>query len=149
MLAFYCNTYFVSASVGQSLFRVPTPCQTLNAVQPDSGYYTLRTLSTVLEDWKGAEFPVTFSSSDRFSTFTFQRGDRELMVAAYIPGNTTDRVVDTKSDVFFPGIQAKEAWVIDVLNGTQQKLITTSDSRGTVFKAIMIKDYPTMIRVKK
>ena len=149
MLAFYCNTYFVSASVGQSLFRVPTPCQTLNAVEPEAGYYTLRTLSTVLDDWTGAEFPVTFSDGEKFTIFTLQRGDRELMIAAYIPGNTSDGIVERKCDVRVPGVQAKEAWGIDVLNGTEQKLIATSDGGGTVFKGMMIKDYPTLIRLTR
>ena len=70
------------------------------------------------------------------------------MVAAWIPGNTTDSIVETKSDVTLPGVQAKETWVIDVLNGTEQKLIVTSDGGGTVFKGMMIKDYPTLIRVR-
>jgi hypothetical protein len=148
MLAFYCNTYFVSSSVGQSLFRVPNPGQTLNAVQPEAGYYTLRTLSTVLDDWTGTDFPVTFSNGNVLSVFTLQRGD-ELMVAAYIPGNTTDGIVETKSDVTLPGVQAQEAWVIDVLNGTERKLIATSTGGGTVFKGMMIKDYPTLIRVTR
>jgi len=147
MLAFYCNTYFVSASVGQSLFRVPTPCQTLNAVQPDAGYYTLRTLSTVLDDWTGIQFPVTLSSEKRFTTFTFQRGDRELMIATYLQGDATDGVVETKSDVVLPGVRAKEAWVIDVLNGTEQKLVLARDGDGTSFKGILVKDYPVLIKL--
>jgi len=147
MLAFYCNTYFVSASVGQSLFRVPSPCQTLNAIQPDAGYYTLRTLSTVLDDWTGAQFAVNFSSEKAFTTFTFQRGDRELMIATYLQGNATDGVVETKSDIVLPGVKAKEAWVIDVLNGTEQRLILTSEGDGTYFKGILVKDYPVLIRL--
>jgi hypothetical protein len=147
MLAFYCNTYFVSASVGQSLFRVPSPCQTLNAIQPDAGYYALRTLSTVLDDWTGAQFAVNFSSEKAFSTFTFQRGDRELMIATYLQGNATDGVAETKSDIVLPGVRAKEAWVIDVLNGTEQRLVLTSEGGGTHFKGILVKDYPVLIRL--
>jgi hypothetical protein len=71
------------------------------------------------------------------------------MVAVYIPGNTTDGIVETKTDVTLPGVEAKEAWVIDVLNGTEQKLITASNAHGTVFKDMMIKDYPTLIHLKR
>ena len=147
MLAFQCNTYFVSASVGQSLFRVPVPSQTINAVQPDAGYYTLRTLSTVLDDWTGVSFSVKFSSGDKFETFTLKRGDGELMVAAWIPGNTTDGIVEATTDVTVPGVHAKEAWVIDILNGTEQKLIFSSDQDDTVIRRLRIKDYPTLLRL--
>jgi hypothetical protein len=147
MLAFYTNTYFVSASVGQSLFRVPTPCETLNTIQPDTGYYVLRTLSTVLEDWAAAEFRVTFSSGKRFTTFTFQRGDRELMVATYLQGDAADHVVETDSDIILPGVQAEEVWVIDVLNGAEQKLNFTVSGSNTVIKGVLLKDYPVLVRL--
>ena len=42
-------------------------------------------------------------------------------------------------------MQAKEACVTGVLNGTEQKLIATSSAIGTVVKAMMIKHYPTLI----
>jgi hypothetical protein len=104
-------------------------------------------LSTVLDDWTGAQFPVTLSGEKAFTTFTFQRGDRELMIAMYLQGKATDGVVETKSDVVLPGVRAKEAWVIDVLNGTEQRLVLTSAGDGTYFKGILVKDYPVLIRL--
>lgn len=61
-----CNTYFVGAPVGQSLFLVSVPAQSIHAVQPDAGYYTLRTLASVLDEWTGSEFPVSFSPDKGF-----------------------------------------------------------------------------------
>ena len=72
-----------------------------------------------------------------------------MMVAATIPGDTTDGIVETASDVTVPKVRAKEAWVIDVLNGTEQKLTFNSNGEETTFKGILIKDYPTLIRMTK
>lgn len=147
MLAFVCNTYYTASSVGQSLLGVTVPSQTLTGAQPGAAYYTVRTLCTALDGWTGVEFPVEFSSTKQFITFTFRRGERGMMVAATIPGNTTDGVVETESDVSLPGVRVKEAWVIDVLNGSEQKLAFTADSDGTTFKGMRIKDYPILIRI--
>ena len=149
MLAFQCNTYFVGAPVGQSLFRVPVPAQTIHAVQPDAGYYTLRTLATVLDEWTGSEFPVSFSGDKGFEVFTLQRGESELMVAAWLPGDTTDGLVESKSDVTLPMPDVERAWVVDVLNGTEQELTFSNEGQRTVFEGMLIKDYPTLIRVKR
>lgn len=148
MLGFYCNTYYASACVGQSLCRVPVPSQTLNVLQPDPAYYVLRTLCTVLDDWRGVEFPVSFRSTRKFQSFTFRRGNNELMLAAWIPGETVDGVVEAKTDVTLPGTRAALGWVVDVLNGTEQRLISSSGPGGITFKGILIKDYPTLLRVK-
>lgn len=147
MMAFYCNTYYVSACVGQSLCRIPVPSQTLSVIQPDPAYYMLRTLCTVLDDWTGAEFPVSFSAGTEFETFTFRRGKSEMMVASWIPGETTDGVVETKTDITLPGVRAEAGWVINIMNGTEQKLVLSDGPSGSTFKGILVKDYPTLLRV--
>ncbi len=135
--------------VGQSLFRVPVPGQSIHAVQPDAGYYTLRTQATVLDEWTGSEFPVSFSGDKGFEVFTLRCGESELMVAAWLPGDTTDGLVESKSDVTLPMPDVERAWVVDVLNGTEQELTSSNDGQRTVFEGILIKDYPTLIRVKR
>ena len=69
------------------------------------------------------------------------------MIAAWIPGYPSDDIAEAKSDVTLPRVQVKEACVIDVLNGTEQKLMTISKGENTVFEGVLIKDYPTLIRV--
>jgi hypothetical protein len=143
------NPYFNSCPIGQSLFRTPVPSQTVTPTQPEPAYYTLRTLCTAFDEWTAAEFPVAFSGGKEFQTFTFRRGDDEFMVAAWIPGYPSDGVAEAKSDVTLPGVQAKEAWVVDVLNGTAQKLMATSEAGSTVVKGVLVKDYPTLVRVRR
>jgi hypothetical protein len=148
-LSVVTNPYFNSCPIGQSLFRSPVPAQTVTPTQPEPAYYTLRTLCTVFDDWRAADFPVSFSGGKEFQTFTFRRGEDEFMVAAWIPGYPSDAITEAKSDVSLPGMQGKEAWVIDILNGTEQKLAFNSSGDGTSFRGMMIKDYPTLIRITK
>ena len=93
-LSIVTNPYFNSCPIGQSLFRSPVPAQTITPTQPEPAYYTLRTLCTVFDDWRAAEFPVSFSGEKQFQTFTFRRGEDEFMVAAWIPGYPSDGIAE-------------------------------------------------------
>ena len=143
------NPYFNSCPIGQSLFRTPVPSQTVTPTQPEPAYYALRTLCTVFDEWRAEEFPVTFGGGKEFQAFTFRRGGDEFMVAAWIPGYPSDGIAEARSDVRLPGIQAKEAWVIDVMDGIEQELVISSEGNDTLIRGMMIKDYPTLIRVTK
>jgi hypothetical protein len=147
ILASIVNPYINAYPCGQSLFRSPVPAQTITPLQPEPAYYVIRTLSTTLDDWSGAEFPVNFSGEKIFQTFTFRNGANEWMVATWIPGVVNDGIVEAKSDVTLPQVQASEGWVIDVFNGTEQKLLLDQEGGATVLKGMRIKEYPTLIRV--
>jgi len=146
-LSIFFNPYLNACSIGQSLFRSPVASQTITPLQPDPAYYVFRTLSTAFDNWSDAEFPVKFNGEKQFQTFTFRRGDNELMVAAWIPSVVNDGIVDAKCDVTLSGVRANEAWVIDVFNGTEQKLVLNREGSDTVLKDMRIKDYPTLIRL--
>jgi len=149
MMALYCNPYFSSASIGQSLFRVPSPGAIIHPMQPDAGYYALRTLNTVLDGWKPADFPVQLDSERTLEHFTFAHPDGGKMLTAWIPGNTTDGLVETRCDVTIPNIKASLARGIDVLNGVEQPLDFHVSDNATKLPGILIKDYPVFIRIEQ
>jgi hypothetical protein len=106
-------------------------------------------LATVLDDFRPAEFQVRFTEEKKLLWFTFQRGIQEKMVAVWLAHpavSSPDEVVEARSDVTLPGMQAKQAWVMDLMNGTEQELVLTQRDENTVIKAIRVKNYPTMIR---
>jgi hypothetical protein len=149
VLSFLFNPYFTSLSIGQAMFRSPVPAQTITPAEPEPAYYVLRTLCTVMDDWRGDEFPVRFSAAKKLQSFTLQRGGNELMIAAWIPGDATDGIRDIATDITLPGVQAQQAWVIDVFNGTEQKLVLNQEGNDALLKGMRIKDYPTLIRLEK
>ena len=146
-----CHPHFTGYPHPQSLSRWTWPVQTITPVMPMACYYVWRNIATVTDDFYPAQFPVTFSDNKDFLHFTFQSGDqKEKMIAAWAmnEGATDDGILEEKTDVTLPGIQAAQAWVVDVFNGTQQELNVTHDNDGIVFKGILIKDYPTFIRIE-
>jgi len=120
----------------------------IRPAQPQPMYYVLRSISTALDGFRPAQFAATWSGDKQFDCYTFRRGNEELMLAAWIPGRTTDGVVEAKSDVTLPGVQAKRAWVTDVFNGTEQKLDITHNVGDTILKNVLVKDYPVFIRLE-
>ena len=44
-------------------------------------------------------------------------------------------------------MQGKRARVVDIMNGTEQELDFAVNGSETVVKALMIKDYPVLMRI--
>ncbi len=130
-----------------TLLRNAFAVDPISAAQPQPIYYVFRSISTVTDGFKAAEFPVAFSGAKQFDCYTFKRGKGELILAAWIPGKTKDGIVESKSDITLPGVQAKRAWVVDVFNGTEQDLNLSRSESGTMLKSMLIKDYPVFIRM--
>jgi hypothetical protein len=130
-----------------SLLRNAFSVDPISAAQPQPVYYVLRSISTVLDGFRAAEFPVRFTGEKPFNSYTFKRGDHQLLVVAWIPGRTADGMVEAKSDITLPGVQARCAWAVDVFNGTEQELNLTGRGKDTVLAAMLIKDYPVFVRV--
>jgi hypothetical protein len=56
--------------------------------------------------------------------------------------------VEARTDVVLPGAGARRGWIVDILNGTEQELDVTRVGDDTVLRALRIKDYPTLIRLR-
>lgn len=147
MMAFQANTYFVSCPVGQSLFGVPVPSQVINPIQPDAGYYVFRTICTVMDGWRSAEFPVECRSQRELHTFTFRRGARERMVAIWIPGSTDDQGPASATDILLPRMTVRQVWGIDLLNGVEQEMPFGQRGNQVVRPGIIVRDYPLLLRL--
>ena len=53
-------------------------------VQPSVMYYMWRTLATVLDDFRPAEFQVRIPAEKKLLWFTFQREIQEKMIAVWL-----------------------------------------------------------------
>jgi hypothetical protein len=131
-----------------NLLRNAFSVDPISAAQPQPVYYVLRSLSTVLDGFHPAEFPVRFSGQKPFDCYTFKRGDNQLRVAAWIPGQTTDGIVEAKSDITLPGLRAGRGWAVAVFNGAEQELTLTPRGNDTLLAGMLVKDYPVFIRIR-
>ena len=112
-------------------------------------YYMWRNVATLMDDFHPSEFAVNFSNGQGLLHFTFQRGDNERMVSVWIDGPSKDGLVETKTDIVFPGVQARRATVADIMNGTEQELDVEGNGADTVLKGMLIKDYPVFVTISQ
>jgi hypothetical protein len=145
-----CHPHFTAFPHPQSLCRQTWPVQTLVPCQPSITYYAWRTLATVLDDFYPAEYPVSFSGKDSPTCFTFESGDKkQRLLAAWLPLADADETTSQECDVVFPGTVAQKAWGIDIFNGTEQELAVDHKGNDTVLRGILVKDYPTYLRIRR
>ena len=148
VVAMQCDTYFGSCSVcGMSLTRVTQPADITTPQEPKPAYYVERTLSTVMNGFHSAQFPVNYTGKQRFDLARFKQDDGTVMAAIWFSGTASDSISEVKSDITFPGVTAKKVSVIDVMNGTEQELNFSVSAGDTLVKGMLIKDYPVVIRL--
>ena len=110
-------------------------------------YYMWRNVATLMDDFRASDFAVNFSNGQGLLYFTFQRGDHERMVSVWIDGPSKDGVVEAKTDIVFPRMQARRATVADIMNGTEQELEVGGNGAETVLKGMLVKDYPVFVTI--
>ena len=92
---------------------------------------------------------MKFSDEKGLLFFRFERGNNERMVAVWIDGPHQDAVAQTKTQVSFAGMRARQAHVLDIMNGTEQELDFVASDSGSVVKDLLIKDYLVLIRMNR
>jgi hypothetical protein len=60
-----------------------------------------------------------------------------------------DETRSQECDVVLHGVRARKAWGIDIFNGTEQELAMKLKDNDTLFKGVLVKDYPTYLRIRK
>jgi len=130
-----------------TLLRNAFSVDPISAAQPQPIYYVLRTISTALDDFRAAPVSVEFAGSRDVVSFTFRRGEGEVLVAAWLPGATVDGIREERADILLPEVEARRAWAVDVMNGTEQELDVGRGDRGALLAGMLIKDYPVFIRL--
>ena len=145
-----CHPQFTGFYHPQPFTRMTWPTQTFVPLSGAASYYAWRSMATATDDFHAREFPVTFTCDEELMFFTFESGDKsQIMIAAWDPETLVDGIAEVKTDVILHSCQAGEAWAIDIFNGTEQALNLSVEDNNTVFKSMLIKDYPTFIRIKK
>ena len=77
--------------------------------------------------------------------FTLPNGDR--LYALWTNGEAADSDPGMITTLTFPGLSVQQVEVIDILNGSEQELITEMENEDLVLRNLLIKDYPIFIRL--
>jgi hypothetical protein len=142
-----CHPHFTGRVHPQALCQATWGTPTLNPCRPTMTYYMWRNVATLMDDFRASDFAVNFSNGQGLLYFTFQRGDHERMVSVWIDGPSKDGVVEAKTDIVFPRMQARRATVADIMNGTEQELEVGGNGAETVLKGMLVKDYPVFVTI--
>ena len=152
-----CHPHWTGFQHPQALCVPIVPGQPISQCRPKPLYYVWRTMATAMDDFYPKDLPVSFTGEQQLLHFTYESGDgTEIMLAAWMPTSIdaykhtphADGFQEAKVDLTLPGVQASEAWVIDIFNGTEQMLNLAQDGHDTLIASMLIKDYPTFVRMK-
>ena len=131
-----------------NLLRNAFQCDPISPAQPQPAYYVLRNISTAVDGFRAADVAVEVRCDEEVISFAFRRGEDELMVAMWLAGAAEDGIRETAGDVRLPNVEAQGAWVVDVMNGTEQELTVTHIDGSAVLPGMLIRDYPVFIRMR-
>ena len=130
-----------------SLLRNTFSQDPISPTQPQPVYYTLRTLSTLLEDVRPTSLNISFTNRSReIEWYSFKKGNGEILLAVWIPGTATDDdSQELLTDIVIPNAAFKSATGSDTLNGTEPRLKIFPKGTNTLLKGVRIKDWPFVI----
>jgi len=136
---------------GLSLFRNQFSNEVICPTQPEVVYYMLRTLSTALEDVKGADVAVAFSDQRRpVQSFGFTRSNGEKLVALWLAGLMEEPAGSAgvfRTDILIKGVKGEGATIIDTLNGTEKALNVERTSDGVALRKVNVQNWPLIVRL--
>jgi hypothetical protein len=147
--SFWCNTWFDQDPLDEGLFRNTFSADPMSPMQPQTAYYVMRTLATVMDRTKATDtLKVEFSNTPAdFSQFSFTLPGNQYFVTAWVGGISADDYPGIRSDLLIRGSQAHKVTGIDILNGVSQDLRFTADSAGTHLTGVLLRDYPLFIQI--
>jgi hypothetical protein len=136
---------------GLSLFRNQFSNEVICPTQPEVVYYMLRTLSTALEDVRGADLPVAFTDKRRpVEHYGFTRSNGEKLVAFWLSGLMEEPAGNAgvlATDILIKGVKGQGATVIDTLNGTEKPLNVEQTADGVALRKVNVQNWPLIVRL--
>lgn len=147
---------------GLSLFRNTFSNEVICPTQPEIIYYMFRTLATALDGATDADIPVTFTEARDVSLpandagqfvkqYGFRRG-REQLLAFWRPGYAGENGTDYVSVIVDVSIKlpaAKQAMLIDVLNGTETPLNVSRLGNNLLISKVHAESWPRILRISE
>jgi hypothetical protein len=109
---------------------------------------TFQNLCTVMAGAEPASLSVEIDSeADNIASYAFSLSNGDKLLALWIDGTATDGNPSIEATLTFPEFSAQKVIAIDVLNGIEQELITSTDDGDLVINNLLVKDYPIILRL--
>lgn len=113
-------------------------------------FNTIRNIANVFAGVRAEEFEIDVQTDSKYlKAFTFARADGSRLVALWTDGVAVDDDPGIPSTITFPGFSGWNTTGIDILNGFEQKIISSNENDNLVISDFLIKDYPIIIQLSK
>jgi hypothetical protein len=108
----------------------------------------VQNLSTVMAGASPVSLSLEIQSeATNIMSYAFSLPNGDTLVALWTNGTAVDADPGVNTTLTFPGLSARKVVGIDVLNGFEQELITETQNGNRVIQNLLVKDYPTMLRL--
>ncbi|MBU4493013.1 MAG: family 1 glycosylhydrolase [Nanoarchaeota archaeon] len=108
----------------------------------------IRNLCTAMAGAKPIELPIEIQSeATNIKSYSFSLSNGDKLIALWTDGVAVDDDPGVKADLIFDGFSGKEITAIDVLNGYQQQIITSTENGNLVIQNLLVRDYPLILRI--
>jgi len=122
-------------------------CDPITPSQPQAAYYTLRSISTILDGFEPATWAMELDFPGEIECYTFANLSGERLAALWLPGEARDPGIEHPCSVRVPGMAGQTAKLIDSLNGTEQNAIAEQEETTLILRGVLVRDYPVFVRI--
>lgn len=118
-------------------------------------WHTIQNICTLMAGAVPVSLPkeiqneVMLRKGARMSSYDFSLPNGDQLLALWTDGIAADHDPGIKATVVLNGFAAHEVIGIDVLNGLEQQIITSTKNGNLVINNLCIKDYPIFFRILK
>jgi hypothetical protein len=103
---------------------------------------------TVMAGAKPASLSVEVESeAGNVKSYAFSLPNSDKLLALWTDGAAVDNDPGIEATLTIPGLSTQKVVGIDVLNGFEQELKTSTENGNTVIHNLMVKDYPVILRI--
>lgn len=130
-----------------SLLRKSFDTAPVMSTNPNMAYYATRNTCTVLDGYEPSEISVECSDTEKLELYTMEKDGAKCVVMW-----TTHQVKDLcegKAVDITVECGCKGARAYNLLNGEVAELNYTTENGRTVFKGIIVRDYPVVVEIDK
>lgn len=145
--SFFCEMYFPQFGVlDLSLLRRSFDADPISPFQPQAAYYVTRNLATMLDEWEPGELDYKIDHAPAGLESYPMKTPTGPALLLWIGGRAKDRCEGTPVDVRLK-IRCTKATGYDPMNGVSQPLDVVGSADGSLLKGILVRDWPTLIRL--
>jgi parallel beta-helix repeat protein len=115
-----------------------------------SKFRVIRNLCTIMAGAEPASLPVDMQSeATNIRSYSFSLTNGDKLIALWTDGVAVDEDSGVKANLTFQGFIDRDVMGIDVLNGFQQPLVTSSENGNLIISNLMVRDYPLILRLEQ